>query len=352
MRKGLAAWGLGATGVAVPLLRARPFLREAVTILCYHRVLPVADLATFPFDTDVISATPEDFDWQMRFLRRHMSPIGIAEFLDALSGGQALPVRSVVVTFDDGYDDCYNHALPILEKYRIPATAFVTTGYIDSQDTYWFDRLAYSVLHTRAKRLELPELNWVLDVPVAQQERRDLYHRIVGRLKTVTNQQRLASLQKVWEQAGVTLTREIARYSQPMSAAQLAHAAQRGLAIHSHTVTHPILSQIDASELDFELRESRATIAAITGGAPDALAYPNGTWSDFGVREIEAARRHGYRAGITYEVGVQRRADIDIFRLLRMPVNRTHTRGWFRTMLAWPELASGPTASPSTQAPN
>jgi peptidoglycan/xylan/chitin deacetylase (PgdA/CDA1 family) len=352
MLKGLAAWGLGATGVAVPLLRARPLVRQAVTILCYHRVLPVADLDEFPFDTDVISATPEDFDWQMRFLRRHMSPISVVEFLDALKSGRALPVRPALVTFDDGYDDCYNHALPILEKYGIPATAFVTTGYIDSQDTYWFDRLAFSVLHTRAKRLEVADLAWNGDVPDSRRGRRDLYQQLVERLKAVTNRERLAALQSIWTQCGVTLRREEAELSRPMSAAQLASASKRGLAVQSHTVSHPILSRIDAAELDFELRESRATIAEVTGRAPDVLAYPNGTWADFGEREIDAARRHGYRAGMTYEVGVQSRKNIDSFRLLRLPVNRTHTRGWFRIMIAWPELAASSRPLPSTTARN
>lgn len=340
MLKGLAEWTLGATGAAVPLLKARRYLREAVTILCYHRVLPIASYDAFPFDTEVISATPADFDWQMAFLRRHMSPIGFAQLFDALEKGSALPPRAVLVTFDDGYDDCHNYALPILEKYAIPATVFVTTGYIDSKDTYWFDRLAFSILHTPAQRLEIAELGWIVDVPAASQARREVYRRIVGRLKTIPNSQRLASLESIWKQCGIELRREHAELSQPMSAAQLAAASKRGMAVHSHSVSHPILSRIEPAELDFELSESRATIAAITGRAPDVLAYPNGTWSDFGEREIAAARRLGYRAGVTYETGVQTRAHLDPFRLLRLPVNRTHTRGWFRVMLAWPELAA------------
>jgi hypothetical protein len=74
------------------------------------------------------------------------------------------------------------------------------------------------------------------------------------------------------------------------------------------------------------------------------LAYPNGTWSDFGAREVSEARTCGYVGAMTYEPGIQVRGAIDPFRLLRLPVNWRHSRSWFRTMLAAPEIASGPPA--------
>jgi peptidoglycan/xylan/chitin deacetylase (PgdA/CDA1 family) len=340
MLKGLAAWCIGATGLASPLLRWRPRLKRLVTILCYHRVLPVDDLRSFPFDIDVLSATPREFEWQMQFLRRHMAPISVSQLVSAVEDGRTLPPRSVLVTFDDGYDDCHNHALPILEKFSIPATVFVTSGYIDSQEPYWFDRLAYTVLHTQAARLEIPGIGIVVDVPISCAERRELYRQIVGLLKDVPDHTRVESLQHIWRQSRVALSREAASKSLPMSSEQLASASRRGLAVHSHTVNHPILSKITREEVEFELRESRQMIARVTDLEPDVLAYPNGTWQDFGSREIEVARSCGYRAAMTYEVGAQSLADMDPFRLLRLPVNHNHSRRWFRTMLAIPEVAS------------
>jgi len=276
-----------------------------------------------------------------------MTPISASQLVDALDQGKSLPPRPVLVTFDDGYDDCHDYALPILEKYCISGTVFVATGHIDSQEPYWFDRLAFDVLHTPAKRLEIPALECVVDVPEARLQRRALYRRLVHKLKCVSNHRRLEALQAIAAQSGVTVRQDIARYSRPMSAGQLAAASRRGLSVHSHTVSHPILSRIEAADLEFELCESRAAIGRVTGREPDVLAYPNGTWVDFGEREIAAARRCGYRAAMTYEVGVQSLENADAFRLLRLPVNYNHSRGWFRTMLAWPELAASPGAPQS-----
>lgn len=320
-------------------MRWRRRLQSALTILAYHRVLPPVDAETFCFDIDLLSATPAEFDWQMRYIKRHMNPIGPRQLLAALAGRQELPPRAVMVTFDDGYDDCVLHALPILEPLGMEAVVFVSTGYIDSQQTFWFDRLAHAVLRTEATSLELPDISWSRRVPRDVPARRALYTELVNALKLVPELVRHATLEQVWQQVGIRWTAEHAKLSRPMSADDLAAASRRGLSVQSHTVTHPILSQVDDARLDTELVDSRERIAEITGEPAQIIAYPNGTWSDFGAREIAAAQRCGYLAGMAYESGVQYAGAIDPFRLLRLPVSSRQSRSWFRTMLALPTIS-------------
>ena len=102
----LAGWLLKPTG--------------GVTILAYHRVHD---------DNERYSVGPQQFSEQMQFLEQHgYTAISLAEMADAFSGGAALPPKPVVITFDDGYEDNFSTALPILEQYGMKATVFVIAG--------------------------------------------------------------------------------------------------------------------------------------------------------------------------------------------------------------------------------
>jgi peptidoglycan/xylan/chitin deacetylase (PgdA/CDA1 family) len=338
MLRRLSAIGLGVTGLAGPVIALRPRLRRALVILCYHRVVPMSDPDLFPFDSDLVSATPVDFAWQMRYLRRHMSPISVETLLAALRGEGGLPPRAVLVTFDDGYDDCVQYALPVLKQQGIPAAVFVASGHIGSEETFWFDRLACHLLNTDARSIDLPEAGISERLAEERRCRREVYARIVSALKGVPNEVRIAALERIRRQCPVRHDSSTAGMSRPLSAEQLIEASRNGISVQSHTVSHPILANLDAQQLHAELAQSRAAIGNLTGVPPEMLAYPNGTWEDFGQREVDAARECGYAAAVTYEPGFQTLADLDPYRLLRLPVNWRHSRGWYKAMLAVPEV--------------
>ncbi len=84
-----------------------------------------------------------------------------------------------------------------------------------------------------------------------------------------------------------------------MNAQQIVEASRNRLSVQSHTVTHPLIANVDERRLRAELADSRTAISKLTGVMPDVLAYPNGTWSDFRQREIDVARTCGYQAAMT-----------------------------------------------------
>ena len=346
MLQRLGEIALGMTGLAATLIDRRPKLRCALVILCYHRVVPMRDPDTFDFDSDVVSATPEDFAWQMQFVRRHFTPIDVDTLRAVLRGERELPPRAILVTFDDGYDDFVKYALRSLLENSVPAVMFVVTGQIGSNEKLWFDQLAYVLQRTEIPRLELPELGIIESLGDRREQRRALYGRVVSALKLVPDHVRVAVLESTKRQCRVREDASVANQALPMNAQQILEAARKGISIQSHTVSHPILAMVDAQRLHAELADSRRTIGDLLGIPPTVLAYPNGTWSDFGPREIDAARQCGYEAAMTYEPGIQAPGSFDPFRLLRLSVNWRHSRSWFRTMLAVPELVPG---SPPTE---
>ncbi len=114
---------------ALPLLkRVRPGARGEARVLAYHRVLESAEPQDFSFDPELISASAEAFREQMRHLKAHFVPMRFDEVLDHQRRGVPLPAGAVLVTFDDGYDDNYRVAFPILRELGMSAMFFVSTG--------------------------------------------------------------------------------------------------------------------------------------------------------------------------------------------------------------------------------
>lgn len=103
---------------------------ERVLCLLYHRVNPVKDRIYH------LTVSPDNFEEQIRYLKEHVRILRFEEDWKE-SGGDG-----VVLTFDDGYADNYEYALPILEKYHVPATIFVSTGYVGSGREFWWDEIA------------------------------------------------------------------------------------------------------------------------------------------------------------------------------------------------------------------
>jgi peptidoglycan/xylan/chitin deacetylase (PgdA/CDA1 family) len=114
---------------------ARP---NGAIILMYHSV--ASDDAA-KFVEDRIRMSPETFERQMRFLAAHRRVEPLSRVVDDIAVGTSPAAGTVCITFDDGYLDNLTVAAPILERYRLPATLYLATGYIERAETQWADVL-------------------------------------------------------------------------------------------------------------------------------------------------------------------------------------------------------------------
>lgn len=259
-------------------------------VLCYHRVLAEPDV----LDPDGMTAAV--FARHMRVLRRFFRPVPLADLVNGARDGSVAP-GSVAVTFDDGYADNLEVALPILRQEGIPATVFVATAGLDGV-TMWNDRIIEGMrrlLGSEAFAGVLAEFSVDPSLPPGEAVRR-----LVLALKFRSPRERD-------EMAGYIETRAGGldqRKPLMMGPREVAALARAGITIGAHTVSHPILCSLPDAAALAEMVESRARLEGIVGSAVTQFAYPNGRPNrDYDARHVEMARSAGFDFAVSTAEG-------------------------------------------------
>jgi len=308
--------------------------RARLSILIYHRVLPESD--TFN-QWDVTAA---EFELQMDLLAGHFSPLPLTEAVERLATG-SLPARAVCVTFDDGYVDNAEVALPILRKHKVPATFFVATGYLDG-GRMWNDTVCESIRVLAAPTLDLTRWGlgtFELDSDVA---RRSAIAAILPAFKYLPAAERDTRAAQLGELAGVPRQSKLMMREEQVRAL---HGA--GMEIGAHTVTHPILLNTAPDVARREIAESRSRLGEIVRQPVHLFAYPNGKPGvDYGPEHVTMVRDAGFKAAVSTGWGVAS-AQSDRFQLPRFtPWDRTPGRFMLRMVRNMRNTDSAVAAAP------
>jgi peptidoglycan/xylan/chitin deacetylase (PgdA/CDA1 family) len=330
------------SGLLHSLQRVRSWLQNDLRILAYHRVMPLPNPATYEFDLELISTPPERFREQMLLLKQRYNPMRLSDVAAALNAGKPLPADTVVVTFDDGYDDNYRVVFPILRELGVPATFFVSTGHIDSGRPYAYDWLVHMILVTSATQMVLPELDMEVTLPPDRQARRAIATDVLCRMKELGALEQTAMtlrLEQEWQMPSDGAPAEC----RPMNWDQLREMHGAGFEIGSHGVHHWMLSKLPQAELESEVRESKATLERELGSMPLLMSYPVGSTRAFDQRVIEITRDAGFQLACSYISGTNPQPLANRYALHRLAIERNMGKGWFASMLTMPRLMSYPT---------
>lgn len=327
-----AAERFGVVRALRPLHDRRPTL----TVLAYHRVMPLDGFETYPFDRQLISATPGQFEWHMREIRERLNPVSLGDVIAHLDGKAALPPAAVVVTFDDGFMDTYRYAFPSLKRFSIPATVFVSTGYVDSGEPFWFEVAAWLALRVKPASLEIAGCGEVFPSGDSPEERTRSMCRLHELLQSLPKARRTEIISQWVDRFAPQLAHPAISPSRPISWDQVSEMAAAGIDFGSHTVTHPNLTHLTDGELEWELAESKRVLEARLQKPADALAYPIGTTAAFDARVIAATERQGFKLGVTYVSGANRLDSLNRYELHRHGIDLSITRGYFRALTSLP----------------
>jgi peptidoglycan/xylan/chitin deacetylase (PgdA/CDA1 family) len=267
--------------------------RRGAVILMYHRIAePQSDPWT-------LAVSPAHFAEHLEVLRRRARPVPLADVgVESARGGRR---RVVAVTFDDGYLDNLTRAVPLLERHDVPATVFVTSGYVGSGREFWWDELDRLVLGAgilpRAVHMRLSGVVHDLEGggaegPPSALDRRGLFDRLYPLFQAATDHERRAALDEFGVQ---TRARPPDADDRPLNGEELGSLASRRLVeIGSHTVSHPVLSLLPAVDQWREVDVSRRTLESWLGRPIRSFAYPYGARRHYSRETVGLVRRAGY----------------------------------------------------------
>jgi L-malate glycosyltransferase len=301
---------------AAPLRRR---LRPAAWLaLCYHRVTP-----TLSGWDQALTVSADTFRRQLRALADDYELVTCGELQRALAAGERR--RLCAISFDDGYADNLEVALPILQEVGAPWTIFVATDPVDRGVALWFERVAALLRHHLAcpdfERVcaEHPSLRALPTIVAAAATPREAVRLAVGALKDLPTDAREEAETRVVEAFGPPDATALPRFLDWDGVRRLDKA---GVEIGGHTLSHPILPRTTDSRARLEIAAGRTRLEAALGHAIAGFAYPNGDHDSTSVRLVREA---GFAWAFTAEPAAW---DGDPFRIPRRVVAEQASRGY------------------------
>jgi peptidoglycan/xylan/chitin deacetylase (PgdA/CDA1 family) len=319
-------------------------------ILLYHRV---AEVDSDPWS---LSVSPQHFAEHLDVVRKHGYPVPLKELNRALQDGRC-PSRSIAITFDDGYANNLHTAKPLLERYDIPATVFVTSGYIGKNGEFWWDELEQILL----RPYRLPETlslgingnrhEWTLGSAVdcsAEDHRRDasrsvsgaepgsrlfFYYSVWQKLQPLPDEQRRQALDEIIAWAEM---KPAARPTQRPLTFEEAVRLEEGalLEVGAHTATHPSLAAHPLSLQCDEIRQSKADLEDVLGHKVTSFSYPHGNYT---AETAALVREAEFTCACTSMFDIVRR-HTDRFQLPRIEVRDWDGEEFARRLSNWLHL--------------
>ncbi|MBS9523961.1 polysaccharide deacetylase family protein [Litoribacter alkaliphilus] len=274
-------------------------------VLMYHKI---GSPKTDPW---LLAVSEENFDQQMAWLSNNLRVVALGQLIGELKAGKIIQ-NSVAVTFDDGYEDNYILAKPILEKYGIPATFFITDRNLEDGKSFWWDDLEEIALHSGQLPASIhangSEIDLGDEMTIAANhwdgnarfyamepinKRSELYYMLwqeFGPLKWREQDIRLAEV-KAWA------NRNSYDVDKCMSKEQLKDLSSNELfTIGAHTHSHPALEAHSIETQFFEIKQNLDYLYKLTGSIPEFIAYPSGSYNE---NTLEVVDRLGLEAGLT-----------------------------------------------------
>lgn len=285
-------------------------------ILLYHGVRPTEDRVSPDIRQKHVSST--SFEQQLRFLAKTHRFYSLHDVQTHIERGISLPRNGACITFDDGYQNNATIAAPILKRLGIPATFFVTTGFIDHRHLLWVDRFesAFSQLSHPQLDFQIQQKHITLNL-TSPELRKISDSSMRETLKQCDPEERERVLLELENRVG---SNKIFPLHEPMTWDQIRQLRSDGFEIGPHTVTHPILSRCTTEQVEQEVLESKRRVEQELGQSVLHFAHPNGQPSDWNPAVMDIIRRAGFKTCST-TIGRRTRRMEDPFFLPRLTVD-------------------------------
>lgn len=316
-------------------------------ILMYHRITEVES------DPWSICVSPRNFAQQMEVLRKFGEVVSLQELNQKLQQGKT-PHWQIAITFDDGYTDNLYNAKPLLERYDIPATMFLTSGYMEQKRDLWWDELNRLLLEPGS----LPEVlcleingtthRWELGTAANYSEeeyQRDRHWRALGEENPTPRHTLYRTLywllspllpearQKVMDEllVGCGCVPTLHPNHRILNLEEVSTLGNELISIGAHSVTHPFLSFLPTARQRQEIQDSKTHLEEIIGQKVVSFAYPHGNYSE---ETADLVREAGFMSACTtYPRTVWKQCDR--FKLPRVVVEDWNGEEFVKQLSDW-----------------
>ena len=320
--------------------RVRNRIAPGGLILMYHRVTEIE------FDPWKLCVSPSYFAEHLQVLQKLGCAVRLQQLNQTLKNGKR-PHRQVVITFDDGYTDNLYNAKPLLEQYEIPATIFLTTGYMQQKREFWSDELERILLQpgifpeVLSLNINGTSYEWKLDatndsdksnnLDVKQaNERYSLYYSLYELLFPLSAIERSHLLDQLLLWANKEP--ELRLTHQMMTLKELSSLQPGGIIeVGAHTVTHPFLATIPLQTQQKEIQENKIQLEEIFGHPIESFAYPHGNYNS---ETSDLVRQAGFTCACTTNANIVGK-NSDRFQLPRFAVENWNGEEFAKQLSKW-----------------
>jgi len=267
-------------------------LGQRLQILMFHRVLAQPD-PLFPGEM-----YSERFDRLMSMVAKAFSVLTLGQALGLMSQHR-LPRRALVITFDDGYADNAEIALPLLQRHGLVATFFVSTGFLDGGRMF-NDTVIETLRRSSRSDVDLTEFGLGAMPLGAPDQRRKAIEALLPKIKYLSLPAREQALARLAQLAGAPPLPE----GPMMTTSQVRQLHRSGMELGGHTVHHPILTMLPDDEARAEIANGQTRLQELIDVPVDVFAYPNGQPErDFDACHVAMLRQLGFRGAVSTAAG-------------------------------------------------
>ena len=284
-------------------------------ILNYHRVFKTDDVF---FNCDL---EQREFSWQMQLLSKYLNPVSLDTAISLMKNNK-LPPGSIAVTFDDGYKDNIEKALPILKKYQVPATFYIATAFLND-GIMWNDIIIESIKNTENKEIDLSFLGLGCLPLENKGQKIQTIEKCIKKIKYNVIKKRIDLAMQINKQCNVVLPKNLMMSDNDIF--QL--AKEPDMKIGAHTHNHPILACETDEFVYSDIKYGKDYLERLLNCKLSSFAYPNGKKeTDYQERNIETLKKVGFNYAVTTNWGLNNKKS-ELLELKRFtPWDRTQLK--------------------------
>jgi len=284
----MKSWLISTAGKLGGYHVARLLTRQQPKILMYHR---------FSEAQSPHAVSRAGFERQLRIIKRWFNPMTLTQLAQSIEKDGRAPENAVVITVDDGYQDFYEIAYPLLRLYEVPATFFVTTGFVNQELWLWPDQVSWLLARMPEGIISHQTVaGLTLDM---RRPKEELWQTLIDHFLSIANVDRLSGIADLEQLCGQELPATAPPKYAGSQWSQLEEMQRNGIEIGGHTYSHPSLGHMTSDEVSQELERTSNLLTENLGSMLRSFCYPNGSPEDYSDSIKQQVKDAGFTAAVT-----------------------------------------------------